>query len=170
MRISDWSSDVCSSDLLADWITRRVLIRLASRLVQVSSTQWDDALVAHGALDRLAHVLPALVVYAGIVLIPGIDAGLETVVRNVAAAYIVLTVTHAISALLNGINDLYTTRDPVRAPARPIKGYLPVVKIALFIAAAILIVAVLIECPPPLFFSGLAAVTGGLWQGGRGAG
>src|SRR3546814_20202959 len=67
---------------LADWITRRVLMRLASRLVQVSSTQWDDALLAHGALDRLAHVLPALVVYAGIVLIPGIDAGLETVVRN----------------------------------------------------------------------------------------
>src|SRR3546814_15878565 len=27
---------------LADWITRRVLMRLASRLVQVSSTQWDD--------------------------------------------------------------------------------------------------------------------------------
>jgi miniconductance mechanosensitive channel len=127
--------------------------------VQASATQWDDALLARGVLDRLAHVLPALVIYAGIVLIPGIDDGLETVVRNVAAAYIVLTFAHAISALLNGFNDLYITRDPVRAQARPIKGYLQVVKIVLFIAAAILIVAVLIERSPLLLFSGLGAMT-----------
>ncbi len=145
--------------LLADWITRRVLMRLATRLVQASATQWDDALLARGVLERLAHVLPALVIYAGIVLIPGIDDGLQTVVRNVAAAYIVLTVAHAISALLNGFNDLYITRDPVRAQARPIKGYLQVVKIVLFIAAAILIVAVLIERSPLLLFSGLGAMT-----------
>jgi len=145
--------------LLADWITRRVLLRVATRLVQASATQWDDALLARGVLDRLAHVLPALVIYAGIVLIPGIDDGLETVVRNVAAAYIVLTFAHAISALLNGFNDLYITRDPVRAQARPIKGYLQVVKIVLFIAAAILIVAVLIERSPLLLFSGLGAMT-----------
>ncbi|MDZ4115615.1 MAG: mechanosensitive ion channel [Xanthomonadaceae bacterium] len=145
--------------LLADWSTRRVLMRLATRLVQASATQWDDALLARGVLERLAHVLPALVIYAGIVLIPGIDDGLQTVVRNVAAAYIVLTVAHAISALLNGFNDLYITRDPVRAQARPIKGYLQVVKIVLFIAAAILIVAVLIERSPLLLFSGLGAMT-----------
>ncbi|PKM16957.1 MAG: mechanosensitive ion channel protein MscS [Gammaproteobacteria bacterium HGW-Gammaproteobacteria-2] len=145
--------------LLADWITHRVLLRVATRLVQASATQWDDALLARGVLDRLAHVLPALVIYAGIVLIPGIDDGLETVVRNVAAAYIVLTVAHAISALLNGFNDLYIARDPVRAQARPIKGYLQVVKIVLFIAAAILIVAALIERSPLLLFSGLGAMT-----------
>ena len=145
--------------LLADWVARRVLVRAATGLAQASAMQWDDALLARGVLDRLAHVLPALVIYAGIVLIPGLDEGLETVVRNVAAAYIVLTVAHAISALLNGINDLYLLRDPVRAQARPIKGYLQVVKIVLFIASAILIVAILIERSPLLLFSGLGAMT-----------
>jgi len=145
--------------LLADWVARRVLVRAATGLVKASAMQWDDALLARGVLDRLAHVLPALVIYAGIVLIPGIDSGIEAVTRNVAAAYIVLTVAHAISALLNGINDLYLLRDPVRAQARPIKGYLQVVKIVLFVAAAILIVAVLIERSPLLLFSGLGAMT-----------
>lgn len=145
--------------VLADWITRRVLLRAATRLVQASTTQWDDALLTRGVLERLAHILPALVIYAGIVLIPGIDSGVEAVTRNVAAAYIVLTVAHAISALLNGFNDLYITRDPARAQVRPIKGYLQVVKIVLFIAAAILIVAVLIERSPLLLFSGLGAMT-----------
>ncbi|PIX61432.1 MAG: mechanosensitive ion channel protein MscS, partial [Lysobacterales bacterium CG_4_10_14_3_um_filter_64_11] len=144
---------------LADWITRRVLLRVASAMVRASPTQWDDALLARGVLDRLGHVLPALLIYAGIVLIPDIDSGVETLVRNVTAAYMVLTVVRALSALLSGINDLYTQRDPERAQARPIKGYLQVIKIVLFVAAAILIVAVLIDRSPLLLFSGLGAMT-----------
>lgn len=144
---------------LADWITRRVLLRVVTRMVQASTAKWDDALLARGVLDHLAHVLPALVIYLGIATVPQLADGIDAVVRNVAAAFIVLSLARAISALLNGVGDLYHARDPERARERPIKGYLQVVKIMLFVVAAILIIAVLSERSPLLLFSGLGAMT-----------
>jgi miniconductance mechanosensitive channel len=144
---------------LVDWITRHVLVRVISRLVRVTPTRWDDALLARGVINRLAHVTPALVVYFGIVALPGIAEVAAQVVRNTAAAYIVLTLAQAISALLSGIDDIYRTRNPERARNRPIKGYIQVAKIVLFVMAGILIVATLIERSPLLLLSGFGAMT-----------
>ena len=143
---------------LVDWLTRHVLLRLIRRLVQATPTQWDDALLARGVISRLAHVAPALVVYFGVLAIPDLPEALALVVRNVAAAYIVLTLAQAISALLSGIDDIYRSRDPERARSRPIKGYIQLLKLVLFVVAAILIVATLIERSPLLLLSGFGAM------------
>ncbi|MDZ4349327.1 MAG: mechanosensitive ion channel [Xanthomonadaceae bacterium] len=144
---------------LVDWITRHVLVRVISRLVRATPTQWDDALLARGVINRLAHITPALVVYFGIFALPGIAEAAAQVVRNTAAAYIVLTLAQAISALLSGFDDIYRTRNPERARNRPIKGYIQVAKIVLFVMAGILIVATLIERSPLLLLSGFGAMT-----------
>src|SRR3546814_2545921 len=56
MRISDWSSDVCSSDLLADVVQQLGLDALVGRLHQVQEAhlQGDDQLVE--VADLRAHV------------------------------------------------------------------------------------------------------------------
>jgi miniconductance mechanosensitive channel len=144
---------------LADYLTQRILVRVAARIVRASPMKWDDALLARGVGKRLSHVVPALVVYAGIVLVPGLADGVVAVTRNVAAAYMVVTVAQAISALLAALGDIYDRADPVRARSRPIKGYLQVAKIVLFVVAAVLVVAVLIERSPLLLLSGLGAMT-----------
>src|SRR3546814_1440380 len=66
MRISDWSSDVCSSDLLADWLAAarataaRALVadsRSRSALYQAVGKAWDFALVADAQPSALADLL-----------------------------------------------------------------------------------------------------------------
>ena len=62
----------------------------------------------------------------------------------------------AISGALDYANEIYARRPEARS--RPIKGYIQVVKIAMFCGAAILMIAVLIEQSPLLLLSGLGAM------------
>lgn len=144
---------------LANWLTRRVLLRAITGIVKATPMVWDDALLARGVIERLAHVVPALVVYLGVAAVPELHEAVVRVVRNVAMAYMVLTVALSIGRLLNAIDDLYVARDPERARQRPIKGYLQVIKIVVFVLAAILVIAALIERSPLLLLSGLGAMT-----------
>lgn len=143
---------------IANWLTRRVLLVVVGRLAKASPTKWDDAIMGRRVLARLANVVPALVVLGGIVLVPGVPAWLDLVVRNVALAYVALTVAMAIGNLLNALNDIYeqTSRHAVQ---RPIKGYLQLVKIGIYIIAAVLMIASLVGKSPLVLLTGLGAMT-----------
>jgi miniconductance mechanosensitive channel len=144
---------------LTNTLTRKLLVRAISRAVKLTPGRWDDALLGPGVIARLANVVPALVAYYGISLVQGLPEGAVQVVRGVANAYVVLTIALALSNLLNAIGVIYEQRDPERARARPIKGYLQVAKLVLFLIAAILIVATLFNRDPLLLLSGLGAMT-----------
>jgi miniconductance mechanosensitive channel len=140
---------------LANLIVKRVILTLIERGL---SGLGFEAGRAH--LDpvarRLANVVPAVVVSRGIALVPYLPADAVSLVRNVTSAFIVLTVVRAISAALDAATAIYQRRP--RAASRPIKGYIHVVKIVLYFAAAILIVAALMEQSPLLLLSGLGAM------------
>lgn len=145
--------------VLADLVTKRVLLRLIRKAVQATPNKYDDALLGRGVVSRLAHVVPALVVFYGIPYVPGLPEGVVSVVRNVANGYMILTVALSLGNLLNAIGDIYEQQNPDRARSKPIKGYLQLFKIIAFIVAGILVVAVLIERSPLLLLSGLGAMT-----------
>jgi len=145
--------------VLADLVTRRILLQLISRAVAATPNQYDDALLGRGVISRLAHVVPALVIYLGIPYVPGLSVGAVAVIRNVANAYMILTVALSLGNLLNAVGDIYERANPARARDKPIKGYLQLIKILTLIVAGILVVAVLIERSPLLLLSGLGAMT-----------
>ncbi|MFC3551300.1 mechanosensitive ion channel family protein [Lysobacter cavernae] len=144
--------------VLSSWLSHKILRRVVTPLVRASPMKWDDALLVRGVYSRLAHVVPALVLYLGCAAIPGLPQVLVTVVRHVAAAYVVLTVALALGDLLDAGNDLYEGRGP-HARERPIKGYLQVAKIVVFVVAFVLIVATLVDESPLLLLSGFGAMS-----------
>jgi miniconductance mechanosensitive channel len=144
---------------LANFVTRNVLLRVLTRIVRASPMKWDDALLERGVIERFAHVVPAVVVFVGIDLLPQLADGAVKVIRNVTIAYIVLSVAMAIGCLLSAINALYEARDVARARARPIKGYVQVAQLVVYLLATVLIIAALLERSPLLLLSGLGAMT-----------
>ena len=144
---------------LVNLLTRRLLARFLAQAVQATLTQWDASLLGRGVIARLAQVVPALTVYYGISFVSGLPALAVPVVRGVASAYVVLTVALAIGNLLNAFGQVYEQRDPERARARPIKGYLQLIKIVVYLVTAILIIATLFNRDPLLLLSGLGAMT-----------
>ncbi len=143
---------------IANWITRKVLLKVVGRLAQASPFHWDNALKKRRVLWRLAHVVPAVVILAGIGVVPQLSDAVVTVVRNVALAYVYVTIALAISNLFNALNDLYELRGDT-ARQRPIKGYLQLAKLVVFIVVAVLVNAGLFEQSPLILLSGLGAMT-----------
>ncbi|HVR50595.1 MAG TPA: mechanosensitive ion channel domain-containing protein [Pseudorhodoferax sp.] len=144
---------------LSDRLTHALLVRGIGRAVRAIPTAWAGAPLERGVVARLAHVVPALVVYAGIALVQPLPESAVLLVRSLASAYLVLVLAQALSSLLNAFGDIYEQRDPERAASRPIKGYLQLLKIGIGLLAAILVIAVLFNRDPLLLLSGLGAMT-----------
>ncbi|MHC5348935.1 mechanosensitive ion channel family protein [Metapseudomonas furukawaii] len=134
---------------LSNWIVRRILLR---GLFRLTGAQIQD----HGLIKRLANVVPALVLAFGVKVVPNLPGALVEVITNVCAAFIILTIALALSAALNIVNGLYQRRKD--AHLRPIKGYIQVLKIAIFAIATILMIASLIDRSPLILLSGLGAM------------
>jgi len=143
--------------LIADLLTRRLLIKGVASFTRNTSADWDDHLASHRVLHRLAHIPPALVIFYGLSFVDGLPEAISAVGRNIAMAYAVLLGALAISALLTAANEIYE-RQPV-AKERPLKGFVQLAKIGLFLVAGVLIIAILIERRPVLLLSGLGAMT-----------
>jgi miniconductance mechanosensitive channel len=139
-------------------IARHYLLRGIRTLVAATPFTWDDLLVEHGVFDRLAWVAPAVVVYYGIGAVPGIPGGMADLVARGAVALIVLVGVIAAGDLLDVSSEVYVRVNPDHA-SRPIKGYVQVVKLILFLVAGILVVAILVNRSPIYFLSGLGALT-----------
>ena len=144
---------------LADFVTKRVLLRALTALARLTPTRWDDALFERGVVGRVAHVVPALVIYFGIALLPGIEPDIEAAIGHLAVAYIVFTLAHAITRSLSLLNQMYLAADAERAKHRPIKGYIQLLQLLVWLVTAVLIIAVLINRSPLLLLSGLGAMT-----------
>ena len=143
--------------LVADWIANRGLVAIVKRLVSRTSISWDNTIVEHKVIDRLVHLIPAVIVFTGITFVPGLPEGVTVVVRNVAVGYMALMLTMALSSLLSAASAIYG--ETPLAKERPLKGFIQLVQIAVWIFGGVMIVAAVLNKSPLLLLSGFGAMT-----------
>ena len=143
--------------LLLHWLVRRRLVGLLNRLAGRTSQQWDDLILEHGVLDRLVQAVPALVVYFGIAHVPGLGQSLSQIIANVAMAWLALAVTLAVGALLSAGSAIYATWPVARD--RPIKGFVQVAQIVVYILGAVFVISALMARSPVVLLTGFGAMT-----------
>ncbi len=143
--------------VIVDLIVKRIVISIVRAIAKRSRTSWDDELVKHNVVGRLVQVAPAAIVYTGVGFLPGAGEDLILLTRNIAVGYMILVLTLAITALLSAMHAIYSTSPA--AKARPLKGFVQLVQIAIWIIAALMIVATILDRSPLLLLSGLGAMT-----------
>lgn len=141
---------------LASWVTKHILLRGLHKLLRSPPLGQSPDVSVLNVVSRLSKIIPALIVSMGVKLVPGLPDGARTVVINVCGAFVALTVALAIGEALNLLVSVYQRRPD--ADKRPIKGYVQVVKIAVYTIASILIIAMLIDRSPLILLSGLGAM------------
>ena len=152
-----WIVGVLLLAWLANTLTRRYLLKVISKIVTQTKFTWDDAIFKRKVFRRLAHVAPAFVVYYGLALVPRVPPSLVELVQRGAMVVVVLILVLSLDGLLTALNDIYSTRP--HAKSRPIKGYLQILKIVIYVGAGILVVSTLIGQPPTLILGGFGAMT-----------
>ena len=157
--------------LLADWMKSRVVAKTVGKVASEAQFSLDDGPLNRMVLRRLAPIVPALVVYYGIVPALGVteseaEAATEaqilivfwTAVRRLAAAYIALTIARTVVAVLDSFSAIYHRASPASV-AKPIKSYVQVATLVVYLVAAVVIVAILLGRSPVVFLSGIGALT-----------
>lgn len=142
--------------LFANYVVKALLLRALNKVLAYTPYGRDPELTRHGFIERLANVMPALVIAIGITFVPRLPAAVVAVVTNVANAFMILTVAMAISAAFNVMDVIYHRRPD--ANLKPIKGYIQVVKIGIYVVAALLMIATLVDRSPLIVLSGLGAM------------
>ena len=143
--------------VLLNLVIRRRVLGAFRRLAERTGQRWDDIILEHGVLARLVQAVPAVVVYVGVPYLPGLGDSLSRIVANVALAWLALAVTLAVGALLSAANAIYDTRPIARD--RPIKGFVQVAQIVIYVLGAVLVVSALVARSPVIFLTGFGAMT-----------
>ena len=156
--------------VLADWLKSRVIAKTFGKVASEARISLDESPFDTTVLRRLAPIVPALVVYYGIVPALGLmrlgpEAAAEaqllmfasTAVRRLAAAYIVLTIARTVASLFDVFSSIYHRTSPA-SMAKPIKSYVQVVTLVIYSIAGVVIVAILLGRSPVAFLSGVGAL------------
>jgi len=142
---------------IGDLVAKRLLLVGVRAVIRRTRYKGDDALLDHNVFGRLAQIVPAIIIYFGIGLVPDYPEAIEKVVRNVASAYMVVMLMLTLTATISAVNQIYETFPVARR--RPIKGFVQLAQIAVYILGAIIVIGVLLDRSPVILLSGLGAMT-----------
>lgn len=137
----------------ANWTAKKVVLKIIISYMSKSQVPWNRYLLERKLIHKLSHVVPAIILYYFSYSFPGY----QHLIAKGVMVYMVIVMLIVADACLNMLNDIYTTF-PV-SKMRPIRGYLQVVKIVLFIIGGILVISNLIGESPLFLLSGIGALS-----------
>lgn len=141
------------SCVVANFITKKIVLRIITHVVSKNSYTWDDILLERKVFHKLSQIVPAIIIYYSAPIFPNIQGFIE----KAAFCYIFIVVLSALNALLNAVNEIYLTFEISKV--RPIKSFIQVARIVIFFIGGIILVAVLIGQNPLILLSGLGALS-----------
>lgn len=142
-----------AAGLLAFFLARTLLVRGARAFAHRTRSGFDDILLESGFFSRAALLAPALVFFWGLEFF----SGLKGVLDHLIFAYLAVAVVLILARLLDALSRLYRTFEVSRR--RPIKGYVQLVKLFIYMLGAVSVVAILLGESPWGLLSGIGAMT-----------
>ncbi|NDV20815.1 mechanosensitive ion channel [Pseudodesulfovibrio sp. JC047] len=134
-------------------IARALLVSIAHAFARRTKSKIDDILMEEGFFSRAALLAPAPVLFWGLELFPQIKHVLDDAIY----AYLAVAIILVLVRFINSLARLYQTFDI--ANRRPIKGYVQLVKLFIYILGSIAVVSILLGKSPWGLLSGIGAMT-----------
>ncbi len=135
------------------FFTKRYVLRLLKYLFGKTKTNWDEQLFDYGVFNGLPQLVPALVLAQGITYVPRfMPLGQKLI--NIWIIFILLV---TVDKLLSGGLIIYNSYEI--SHRRPLKTYVQVLKITMYVAVVIVVISILLGESPWIFLSGLGALT-----------
>lgn len=138
--------------VIANFITKKIVIRFITHIVNKNKYQWDNILLEKKVFHKISHIVPAIIIYY---FAPAFS--FQHIIEKVAITYIIIVGLSLINSVLNAIHDIYQSFEISKT--QPIKGYIQVVKIIVFVLGIIFVIANLIGENPLILLSGLGALS-----------
>lgn len=138
-------------------IIKKFVLRALQSVAKRTKSMWDDILLEKKVFNRLAHLVPAIIIYSAIgYILKDYDKAL-LLGYAVLKIYMNLMVILALDAMVSAMHHIYLSMDV--AKDRPnIKGYVQIAKIIIYFIGVILILSIILNKKPTALFAGLGAM------------
>lgn len=142
---------------LADWISRKIILKVIKRVVLKTKNDWDDVLLHNKVFSNFAHLVAPLILESIVpVLLEGheswIDFGLV-----LSHLYFVVVVLMLLLSLIKSGEQLLSRHAYMKD--KPTGSYAQLARIIMYITAGIYIVSILLDKSPWGIFSALGAMS-----------
>lgn len=138
---------------LSWYIAKKVVIRFLLQSTKSQRFRTGRIMLENKVFQRLAHIVPAIILKLFAPWIPP----MKDFIDKGAGVYTTFVVMMVLDSLLDSVDALYRTREISKV--RPIKGFLQVAKIVVYILGGVVIVANLMDEKPLVLLSGIGAMT-----------
>ena len=134
-------------------ITKYFVLRFLYYVFCQTKGKWDQTLYEQGVFTPIPQLIPAIILFQSVEFLPSIG----DTVQKFISVWIYLILVIFVDKFLTGVLFIYNTY--AISKKRPIKGYVQIVKMLLYIVAGILSISILIDQSPWFFLSGIGALT-----------
>ncbi len=135
------------------YVVRYILMRVIRYTVYQTRTRWDEIFFEKGVFHVLAYLAPLIVFHHAAAYYPD----LELILRKILSVLFFIVFCAFINRVLGGIHAIYASY-PV-SQKKPIKGYLQILKLIIYLVGIIVLVSILLGRSPLGIIGGLGAMT-----------
>lgn len=137
------------------FVLKYVVLAVVRKITRKSSTTWDDALYNSRFFHKVLLLIPGVLLgFIAPITLTEFPVALARLMQ-LTQIYLVFVALFAINSFLNAIYEIYQGFEVSKS--KPIKGYLQVFKIILFVVGAIIAISVFLGKSPVLLLGGLGA-------------
>ncbi|OUR84816.1 mechanosensitive ion channel protein MscS [Colwellia psychrerythraea] len=142
---------------LSYYIAKYQVLGLMNKVIINSKNTWDDALMEHGVLSRMALLLPLVLMLFLTPLILESTSIASTLLILLSKVLLTFQISRCISALLNVSRSIY--KESAKQRFLPLSAIIQIIKLALYLVTSIIIISLIIDRSPVYLLSGLGALT-----------
>jgi len=142
--------------VIVNWIGKNILLRIVKTIIRRTKNKRDDVFLESGAITRLSHILPALVVHFSTPFLFEHETTLQ-IVSSAVTIYLIFISLFVLDGLLNATHTLISSSPKARNI--PTKGFVQAAKLIANLIGLVFIVSVLFGKTPVIILSGLGALT-----------
>lgn len=143
---------------IVSWlITKKLIVNAIHKLFLKTKMTWDDLLIEKKIFDKLAYIIPAVLVIFTVPSILVEYPKLSSYIVTLAMIVILLVIIWTIIALLE-VFDIILSKSPIFKD-KPITSYIQVLNIVVYFVGGILILSLLLGKSPFYFLGAMGAMT-----------
>lgn len=142
---------------LSYYVAKHQVLNLMNKVIINSKNTWDDALMEHGVLSRMALLLPFVLILFLTPLILEASSIASTLLILLSKVLLTFQISRCISALLNVSRSIY--QESAKQRFLPLSAIIQIIKLVLYLVTGIIIISLIIDRSPVYLLSGLGALT-----------
>ncbi|OMF98154.1 mechanosensitive ion channel domain-containing protein [Paenibacillus sp. FSL R7-0337] len=139
--------------VVANLVAKKIVLKIIIHIINNNRYTWDNFFLEKKVFHKLSHLAPAFIIYYAAPIFPLY----QSFIIKIALTYMIIVTITVFNALLDAIDAIYRTYEVSKI--RPIRGYIQVAKIILYIIAAIVVISNLMGQNPLILLSGLGALS-----------